>query len=172
MKKNLKMLAVLLMAAITMTAVSCSEKEDDPQTGGNGGGDTPTETPGRMYGTQWLKTYKDFSHTEEGYYQDHLYIHFCTETLEFTSNTSGERHLGIDIYDEMQQETVEHLSDTVVPFTYVYKGGDNMFGQGMIYWGEGDSTRYYIQGTEDNQRLYLEGVDYPDNSQPVFGLVK
>lgn len=166
MFKQIKKLTVLLFVAATMfTFASCNK--DNPDDNPSGGGASP-ETHGRMYGTSWTKTYKDFTVADDGYYEDHLYIHFCTATLRFLDNHSGERHLSKDIYDEIQHETVEHYSDTVMHFTYVYRGGENMFGPGMIYWDNGDSSRFYIQGYEGAEKLYIEGEDFPDNSLPEY----
>lgn len=162
-----KVTMLLLMAATMFTFASCNKENEN--TNANGG-DTPAEPHGRMYGTSWVKTYKDFSLADEGYYEDHLYIYFCTATLRFLNNHSGERTLSKDIYDEIQHVTVEHHSDTVVHFTYVYKNNDNLFGPGVIYWDNGDSSNFYIQGFENDQRLYLEGEDFPDNSMPVYNL--
>ena len=171
MVKQIKKLTTLLFVAATMFTFSSCNKDDDNNPSG-GGGNSTTETHGRMYGTTWTKTYKDFSVLDEGYNEDHMYIHFCTASLIFKTNSTGERHLSKDIYDEMQHETVEHFSDTVAHFTYIYNGGENPYGSGMIYWDNGDSNKFYIQGGyEGNVWLYMEGEDFPDNSSPKYSLV-
>lgn len=169
MTKHIKHLAAILFVAATLlTLASCNKDSDDKS---SDGGSSPTpQVHSRMYGTSWTKVYKDFTVADEGYYEDHLYIHLCTATLKFKTDNTGERTLSKDVYDELQHETVEHFSDTTAHFTYVYKGGDNLFGPGMIYWDNGDSSKFYVQGREDNQWIYLEGEDFPDYSLPEYHL--
>ena len=176
MIKNIKKLIMLFFAAATMLIFMSCNKDNtnvNPSTnstsdGGTSGGGTTTETHGRMYGTSWTKTYKDFTVAEEGYYEDHLYIHYCTATLLFTTDNNGERRLSKDVYDEIQHETVEHYSDTVAHFTYVYNNGEKLYGPGMIYWDNGDSNKFYIQNIEGAVRLYMEGEDFPDHRWPTY----
>ena len=167
MKRTFKTAVMLLLAAATLfTVASCSDDDNNP-----GGGGTPVSPAnhGRLYGTRWTKVYKDFSMVDEGYYDqnNHLYIHLCTATLTFSTDSTGLRHLSKDVYDVTDDVIVEHFSDTVAHFRYVYNGGDNQYGPGMLYWDNGTSNKFYVQNI-GGESIYVEGEDFPDNSQPIY----
>lgn len=165
MNRNLKSVAVLLMAvAATLAVASCTDENVTP------GNEVPT-THNRMYGTRWNKVYKDFTVAPEGYYDqnNHMYIHLCTATLEFTTDSTGRRRLSKEIYDQTDEVAVEHYSDTVAYFRYVYRGGDSQYGPGTIYWSNGDSNQFYVQTlATGSESLYMAGEHFPDNSTPTY----
>ena len=165
MNKTLKTAVVLFFAAFTtLTVASCGDDNIAPGGGGNPG---EPVNHGPLFGTSWTKTYKDFSGVEEGYNDGHLYILRCTATLTFTTDNTGTRHLSKDVYDQTEEVTVEHFSDTVVHFRYVHNGGDSQYGPGMLYWDNGDSNKFYVQSI-GGESLYVEGEEFPDGSLPIY----
>lgn len=163
MFKHTKQIGMLLLMAALMIVTSCTKEEP-----ANNSNSSPTpEAHGRLYGTRWTKNYTEHF-MDEGYYQDHYYVYKCSATLHFTTNNSGERTLSKDIYDEIQQVTTGHHSDTVAHFTYVYNGGDSQYGPGVLYWDNGDSSIFYINSLYGGDNIYIEGEEFPDNSTPVY----
>ena len=162
MFKHTKKIGMLLLMAAAMMITSCTKEEP----ANNNSSPTP-EAHGRLYGTRWTKNYTEHF-MDEGYYQDHYYVYKCSATLHFMTNNSGERTLSKDIYDEIQQVTTGHHSDTVAHFTYVYNGGDSQYGPGILYWDNGDSSIFYVNSLYGGDNIYIEGEEFPDYSTPVY----
>lgn len=170
MAKQIKKMTVLFLVAATMfTIAACGEKENGNQSGNN---PTP-EQHGRMYGTSWTKTYEEHDIMDEGYYQDHYYLHRNSITLHFTTDSEGERIKDSYVYDDIQHDTTEHVTPVVTDnFTYVYKSGNLQYGEGVIYWENGDSSTFHVNnfycGGRDN--ILVDGEQFPDNSFPCYVL--
>ena len=86
----------------------------------------------------------------------------CAATLFFETDNTGKRVLKTDRYNVDGNTLIRHEPDTVKVFTYIYNGGDSQYGSGMLYWENGDSTRFSVNNYGDGDLIYTEGEEFPD----------
>ncbi len=166
MNKQIKKLTMLFfMAATMLTVMSCSKDSDDSGTStSSSGGTTPTPAPapvvqhGRLYGTSWSLNYVYFDYVSEM----EAYRMKCTATLYFETDNAGKRVLKTDRYNVDGTTLIRHEPDTVKVFTYVYNGGNSQYGPGVLYWENGDSTKFYVSNYGDGDQIYTEENGLPD----------
>lgn len=86
MKKVFRLMMMAMMAVATMGFVAC-EKDNDNNSGQQGGGTTPVEEPTyeTLERTEWEGVYSTYDQTP-GYTQNYLNIHW---TIDFLSNGEG-----------------------------------------------------------------------------------
>lgn len=166
MNKHIKKLTMLFfMAATMLTVMSCSKDSDDSGAStSSSGGTTPTPAPapvvqhGRLYGTSWSLNYIYFDYVSEM----EAYRMKCTATLYFETDNAGKRVLKTDRYNVDGTSLIRNEPDTVKVFTYVYNGGDSQYGPGVLYWENGDSTKFNVCNYGDGDLIYTEEDDLPD----------
>lgn len=163
-KQTKKLTMLFFMAAAMLIVMSCGKDGDNTTTTPADGGTTPTPTPapvvqhGRMYGTSWTLNYTYFGYVSEV----EAYRMKCAATLFFETDNTGKRVLKTDRYNVDGNTLIRHEPDTVKVFTYIYNGGDSQYGSGMLYWENGDSTRFSVNNYGDGDLIYTEGEEFPD----------
>lgn len=137
MKKTLKMMALLFVAA-TMTLTGC---EKDPQTdnGGNGGnGGNGTNTGNILARTTWESNIED---TIE-YSGVQMELTF-NATLDFFDEKNGELFQDIYLYVPIMPSASQSMNDTE-PFTYVFAGDSCVMNFEYYDEDEGDTLNYSL----------------------------
>jgi hypothetical protein len=155
---------LFFMASAMFTVMSCSKDDNNNTTTSIDGGTTPTPTPppvvqhGRLYGTSWALNYIYFDYVSEM----EAYRMKCTATLYFETDNTGKRVLKTDRYNVDGTTLIRNEPDTIKAFTYVYNGGDSQYGPGVLYWENGDSTKFNVCNFGDGDQIYTEEDDFPD----------